>query len=157
MGNNGASPIPRILIVESYGNYIKSLSGHLAGLAPPPQILVAADAETAMARLQTETTDLVIVDSLLRGKMNGFDLCRALRSSASNKHLPIILLLASHLSLERCKGISAGADLLIHRPIVKEELLRMIQLLLESRSEQEGDSHQAATENPPVRRLRSVS
>ncbi len=157
MGNNESTPIRRILIVESYGNYMKSLSSHLAGLVPPPEILVAADAETAMARLQTETADLVIVDSRLRGKMDGFDLCRALRSSESNQHLSIILLLSGHLSLERYKGISAGADLLLHRPVVKEELLRMIQLLLESRSEHEGDSHRAATENPPVRWLRSVS
>lgn len=149
--------IPRIMIVEGYGSNIKSLSSHLEGLALPLQIIAATDAETAMALLQKEPADLAIIDTYLRGKMDGFDLCRALRSSVSNPQLPIILLLAGYLSLERCKGISAGADLLLHRPVIKEELLKMVQLLLGWRVNQAGTSRLATPENKPVQRLRSAS
>jgi DNA-binding response OmpR family regulator len=145
------------MIVESFGNNMKSLSSHLASSALPLEILTATDGEMAIARLQREPADLVIIDTLLRGKMDGFDLCRALRSSTSNQHLPIILLLAGYLSLERSKGISAGADLLLHRPVVKEELLKMIELLVGLRFEQAVNSPVPVPERYPVRKLRPVS
>ncbi len=161
MGDNGHNSVARIMIVESYRSNIKSLSSHLTGLVLPMQIFSATDAEAAMARLQKEPADLVIVDTCLRGKMDGFDLCRTLRSSVSNQHLPIILLLSGYLSLERSKerskGILAGADLLLHRPVVKEELLKMIQLLMGWRPGQAGNSRPAVAEPPPLRRLHSVS
>lgn len=149
--------VARIVIVESYGNNARSLSSHLQGLAIPIKILTVIDGETAIAQLQKETADLLIVDTCLRGRMSGFDFCRTLRSSDSNQNIPIILLLAGYLSLERSKGILAGADLLLHRPIVAEELLRMIQLLLGERFNQTGNSRSAVPENPPVRILRPVS
>ena len=144
------------MIVESFGSNIKSLSSHLAAFPLPLQLLTATDATMAMAQLQQEEVDLVIVASCLRGKTDGFELCRALRSSSSDNRVPIILILSGYLSLERCQGISAGADLLLHRPVVKEELLRMIQVLLGWRFEESGNSRLPAFENHSLRRLYSV-
>jgi len=152
----GESINPRILIVESYGSNTKSILTHLAGSPFPLQIVSVSDAEAATTLIQKEPIDLAIIDTCLRGKMDGFDLCRALRSSASTQQLSIILLLSGYLSLERSKGISAGADLLLHRPVVKEELLRMIQLLLAEELAQVANTQPTAG-IPPVRRLRSVS
>lgn len=148
------------MIVDSYGSYIKSLSSHLAGLPFSFQVIAATDAETALAHLQRESADLVIIDTCLKGKIDGYDLCRALRSSDPNQHLPIILLLAGYLSLERSKGILAGADLLLHRPVVKEELLKMIQLLLAWRFDQTGNGPNepmTVRENHSARRLPPAS
>lgn len=151
MGNNGNGTIPRILIVESFGNHIKSLSKHLEGLALPLQTGAVTDADLALAQLEKETVDLLIIDTCLRGKRDGYDLCRAIRSSTSFQHLPIILLLSGYLSLERARGISAGADLLLHRPIVKEELIKMIQLLLGWRSDRTEKSPHAVPESHSLR------
>lgn len=148
--------ISRIMIVESFGNNIKSLSSHLAGFPLPLQIVPAPDATTAIAQLQGEAADLAIVDSCLRGQTDGFELCRTIRSSLSDNHLPIILMLSGYLSLERFKGMSAGADLLLHRPVVKDELFRMIQLLLGWRLEENINLPPPAMENRPLRRLHSV-
>lgn len=146
----GENFTPQILIVESYGSNTKSISSHLAGLPFPLEVVSATDAQAAIALLQSQPVDLAIIDTGLRGNMDGYDLCHALRSSPSTHQLPIILLLSGYLSLERSKGISAGADLLLHRPVVKEELMRMIQLLLAGYA-------QPMTEDHAVRRLRSVS
>ena len=148
----------RIMIVDGYRGNINSLSGHLAGLAVPPQIITATDPQTAMTRLETESFDLVIIDTCLSGKMDGFDLCRALRLSTSTQPLPIILILSGCLSLERYRGMAVGADLLIHKPIVKEELLKMAQLLLGRKLEQAQSSRPTESASAvPVRKLRSVS
>ncbi len=147
----------RIMIVESFISNARSLSSQLACFPLPVQLLTAIDAPTAMAQLQQEAVDLVIVDSCLRGKTDGFELCRSLRSNWSDDHIPIILILSCYLSLERCKGISAGADLLLHRPVVKEELLRMIQLLLGWRFEESVNSRPQVFEDRSLRRLHVVS
>ncbi|MGH7830156.1 MAG: response regulator [Candidatus Binatia bacterium] len=146
----------RILVVDGYRGNINSLSAHLKGLAVPLQIMTATDYESTIARLQIETLDLLIIDTCLRGRMDGYDLCRALRSSASTQALPIILILSGCLSLERAKGMAAGADLLLHRPIVKQELLKMLQLLLGSKFEQAQNSR-PTPEEASIRILRSVS
>jgi CheY-like chemotaxis protein len=122
--------ICRILIVESYGSNSKSLAGHLTGLDLPVETTQATDAASALKHLEANTIDLVIIDACLRGKMDGYDLCRRLRTTEARKSLPIILLLAGYLSLERDKGINAGADLLLNRPVVKGELVRMIEVLM---------------------------
>lgn len=146
----------RIMIVESFISNARSLSSQLACFPLPVQLLTAIDATTAVAQLQQEAVDLVIVDSCLRGKTDGFELCRSLRSNWSDDHIPIILILSCYLSLERCKGISAGADLLLHRPVVKEELLRMIQLLLGWRFEESVNSRPQVFEDRSLRRLHAV-
>jgi len=120
----GQNSVVRIMIVESYQSNLKSLSRHLASLPIPSQILSATDAQNSVDQLQNQTVDLVIVDASLRGRMDGFDLCRALRSSAATEQIPIILLLSGYFCLERSKGIQAGADLLLQRPVVKEELFK---------------------------------
>lgn len=147
---------PKIMIVESYGSNVKSLSTHLSSFGVPLQVVTAVDAPMAMARLQGEPADLVIIDTLLRGKIDGFELCRNLRSTYFGQNVPIILLLGGTLSLERSKGILAGADLLLHRPVVKEELLKMLQLLLARKLEQ-ADNGRAVAEPIPLRKLHSVA
>lgn len=129
----GASTIglaPRILIVESPQSRLKALFANLDGLCFSPEILSENDPQTALERVKHEDLDLFIIDGYLRGKVDGFELCRALRSSAAGKQVPIILVLSGYLSLERFKAIAAGADLLLYRPIIKEEVIRLTELLL---------------------------
>jgi DNA-binding response OmpR family regulator len=146
----------RILVVEGYLNHTKSIGSHLEGFAQPIELLSATDAETALGLLDKEPVSLLIIDVWLRGKMDGFDLCRAIRSSVANRDLPIILLMSGHLSLERSTGISAGADLLLHRPVVKGELFKMVQLLFELSSTQGAGKVKGTSEGPTIRRLHSV-
>ncbi len=147
----------QILVVEGYLNQTKSIGSHLEGLAQPIELLSATDAETALDLLGKESVSLLIIDVCLRGKLDGFDLCRAIRSSVAIRELPIILLMSGHLSLERSTGISAGADLLLHRPVVKEELFKMVQLLFELRSFQGTGKVKGTSEDRSIRRLHSVS
>ena len=146
----------RILVVDGYLSHTQSIGSHLEGFAQPIQLHSAPDAETALGLLEKEPVSLLIIDVCLRGKMDGFDLCRAIRASVAHRELPIILLMSGHLSLERSTGISAGADLLLHRPVVKGELFRMVQLLFELRSTQGSGKFKGTSEDRSIRRLHSV-
>lgn len=147
--------IPCIMAVESYPDNFKSLSSHLTSLGIPLRVLTEYNADSVLSRLQRETTNLVIIDSCLNGGMDGFDLCRCIRLSDPGHHLPIILLLDSYVSLERSKGILAGADLVLYRPIVKEELSNAINALLGPSLEQ-AEKFCSAVEREPLQRLGSA-
>jgi DNA-binding response OmpR family regulator len=121
---------PRILIVQRYGSNVKSISNQLAALPFKYEILSASDGQDALSLLHRQTADLVIVDALLSGRIDGYELCRSLNTASANPRLAVIMLLAGHLSLERLKGMQAGADLLLHRPVIKEELVNAVLLLL---------------------------
>ncbi len=122
---------PTILVVESYVNQARCLSSKLQGLETSLDLLSAQDAETALSLLEDRTVSLLIINSRLSGHMDGYDLCRTVRSSSVLQQLPVIMLLNSYLTLERTRGISAGADLLLQSPVLKEELYKMVQLLLD--------------------------
>lgn len=146
-----------ILVVEAYLSQTKCLKSHLEGLATAPDVLSVQDAEAALSLLQKQPVNLVIIDTWLKGNLDGFDLCRAIRSSSELRQLPVILLLRGYLSLERSKGISAGADLLLQRPVVKEEMCRMVQLLLEWSSHRTVSTAVAVDQSHYIRRLHSVT
>ncbi len=146
-----------ILVVEGFVNQSKCLSSHLEGLDAPLNILTVHDAGAALSLLENKPVNLLIIDAFLRGNADGFDLCRNIRSSSMFLQVPVILLLAGTLSLERSKGISAGADLLLQRPVVKEELCKMVQLLLEWSSYRTNSTAATVTPGQPPRRLRSVT
>lgn len=150
------SPAPRVLIVESYGANVRSLTSHLTAMPFRLELITAVDADSAVAELGKGAVDLVIIDSVLRGKANGYDLCRAMRAGPSGDNIPIIVLLSGYLSLERSQGISAGADLLLHRPVVKEELARMIQLLLGRRRIGSRKDGKAVSQASPEQRLQAA-
>jgi len=146
-----------VLVVGNFINHTRSISDHLEDLVPSVKVLSVYDSEAALSLLENEPVNLLIIDACLRGNLDGFDLCRTIRSSSQLRHLPVILLLAGSLSLERSKGISAGADLLLQWPVVKEELCKMVQLLLEWNSHRDDITTTTGARVQSLRRLRSVT
>ena len=140
-----------ILVVEGYLSQSKSILSYLEDFDNALSVSSTQDGEGVLPLLEKQSVSLLIVDAHLKGKMDGYDLCKVIRSSSVYSQIPIILLLGGHLSLERSKGISAGADLLLHRPVVKEELFRMGQLLLQL------SANQSKSQSLQTRRLHSVS
>jgi len=132
----GQSVRPRILIAGSYRGQVISIAEYLSELSSQIEVLQAPDGREALALSQNQQMHLFLVDGFLKGPLNGFDLCRAIRSSGDTyRHTPIILMLSGHLITEHARGVSAGADLLLHAPVVKEELWRMVVLLLGAASQ----------------------
>ncbi len=148
---------PIVLVAGSFLNHTRCISDHLEELALSVKVLSVCDVDEALSLLDKEPVNLFIIDACLRGKLDGFDLCRTIRSSSQLRHLPVILLLAGSLSLERSKGILAGADLLLQRPVVKEELCKMVRLLLEWSLNRVDGTATTGARVQPLRRLQSVT
>ena len=88
----------------------------------------AADGAAAMARVKASPPDLVMLDVLMPGP-SGFDVCRRLKGDPSTALIPIVLITALDDSESRVRGIEAGADDFLSKPVNKEELLARVRTL----------------------------
>jgi len=91
------------------------------------RVEAALDAESGMQRFIATDPDLVLVDIMLPGTANGFDLCRSIRQSSN---VPIIVVTARDDSHDVVAGLEAGADDYVTKPFVIKELAARIRALL---------------------------
>jgi DNA-binding response OmpR family regulator len=86
------------------------------------------DADSGLGAALAEEYDLIILDRMLPGSMEGVDVCREIR--AEGNHTPILLLTAKDEVRDRVIGLNAGADDYLPKPFAFEELLARIRALL---------------------------
>jgi DNA-binding response OmpR family regulator len=89
---------------------------------------VAFDGDSGLAHAQNDEYDLIILDRMLPGSIEGLDICKTLR--ASKDHTPILLLTAKDQVRDRVQGLDAGADDYLIKPFAFEELLARVRALL---------------------------
>lgn len=116
-----------ILCVDDMPQNLKLLE---ALLAPSGyEILEAENGEKALKIIQTKNPDLVLLDVMMPD-MDGFEVIRKIRQDERYQQLPIILVTALKEKEDRIKGIDAGCDDFISKPVDKMELLARVRSLL---------------------------
>jgi len=122
---------PVVLIVE--GN--RDMSYYLISVLKEKYILLTdRNGEDAIKTAQEKIPDLIISDAMLP-VLDGFQLCKKIKSSLITNHIPVILLTSNHTKEERIKGIEYGADAFLSKPVYEEELLVVIDQLLSTRKQ----------------------
>jgi len=119
--------IPVILVVDDQLQNIELLEAFLA-----PQgyeILRAFSGEEALTKLGEHAIDLILLDVMMPG-MDGFEVTRRVRENPSFRQLPIMLVTALREMEDHLKGIEAGCDDFISKPVDKVELLARVRALL---------------------------
>jgi class 3 adenylate cyclase/CheY-like chemotaxis protein len=135
-----ASPPGRVLVVDDTPLNVKLLEDLLAFQGY--EVETASNGEDALAMVRMRAPDLVLLDVLLPG-MSGYDVCRALRADPGLTMLPVVMVTALGDRDERVKGIEAGADDFLSRPVNPPELLARVRSLLRIRRLYETVQHQA--------------
>ncbi len=120
-------PIPRILIVDDYPNLVRVLTMRLQ--SEGYEVLSSADGLDGLFKARTESPDLILLDVLLP-KMDGFKICRLLKSDEKRRHIPIIMLTSRARDIDRHTGMEMGADAYMHKPYDPPELLDKIGSLI---------------------------
>ncbi len=84
--------------------------------------------------MEDEWPDIVISDVLMP-VLNGFDLCKRIKSDIKTSHIPVILLTGCNTTDERVKGIMDGADAYIFKPFEVQHLVASVEALLRNRQQ----------------------
>jgi putative two-component system response regulator len=153
MGGNPESPNrTHILIVDDDQNSRMLLR---ALLQPQGYTLsFATNGPEALQQAASATLDLVLLDVMMPD-MDGFTVCERLRSDPRTAEVPIIMVTALDDRTSRVRGIEAGADDFLSKPIDRVELrarvrtitrINRYRLLLDERRRSEEQAHQAAHE-----------
>jgi two-component system KDP operon response regulator KdpE len=90
-------------------------------------VAAASDGKTAIEMLESATYDLLILDIMLPGSLNGFEVCKRIREFSD---IPIIMLTGRAREQDRIRGFDAGADDYITKPFSVEELLLRVKAIL---------------------------
>ena len=133
--------LPRILVVDDTPNNVKLLADILT--AKGYAVTTAASGEEALASIASQPPDLVLLDVMMPG-LSGYDVCRRIRADAPTALLPVVLVTALDPDRERLKGIEAGADDFLTKPINQGELFARVRSLLRVKALQDEVRHQAA-------------
>jgi len=99
------------------------------------QVLIARDGEEALALVDVEEPDLVVLD-IRMPKLDGWEVCRELRKR--ERYTPIIMLTVLGETVEKVKGLSIGADHYFTKPFDPHELIAQIEATLRTVRESRG-------------------
>ena len=117
----------KLLIVDDTPRNVKLLADLLT--VKGYGVATAASGREALEKLQTESPDLVLLDVVMP-EMSGYEVCAAIRANPATAVLPVVMVTALDPSVERIKGIEAGADDFLSKPINQGELLARVKSLL---------------------------
>ena len=110
-----------VLIVEDEKNIVDILRFNLQ--REGYRTLEAYDGEDGLAQAVSASPDLILLD-VMPPKMNGFDVCKSLRSQGSN--VPVIILTAREEESDKVLGLEIGADDYITKPFSMRELIARV-------------------------------
>ena len=91
------------------------------------EVLSARDAKEALETLAIEQPDLVLLDIMLPGDMDGYEVCRRVREFSA---MPVIMLTAKIREVDMLQGFDIGADDYLTKPFNAKELIARVKAVL---------------------------
>lgn len=104
----------RVLVVDDILANVRLLQARLE--AEYFEVLTASSGQEALDICQSERVDVVLLDVMMPG-MDGFDVCRRLKSSPSTLHIPVVMVTALDQVSDKVQGLDSGADDFLTKPV----------------------------------------
>ncbi len=119
----------RLLIVDDHDEILDFLRDELQDKY---LLHLVSDGAVALKVLQEEMIDLVISDVMMPD-LDGFELCKRIKTNALFSHIPVVLLTAKNTLQSKVEGLELGADAYIEKPFSPAHLQAQISSLLSNR------------------------
>jgi two-component system cell cycle response regulator len=116
----------RILIVDDLAPNIKLLEARLS--AEYFDVISATSGPDALAICSEGRCDIVLLDVMMPG-MDGFEVCRRLKSDPATAHIPVVMVTALDQPADRVRGLEAGADDFLTKPVDEIALIARVRSL----------------------------
>jgi two-component system, OmpR family, alkaline phosphatase synthesis response regulator PhoP len=125
----GGLPISRarILLVDDNLQNLELMQAYLEGL--PCQLSTARDGVEAIAAMEHEKPDLVLLDVMMP-RMSGFEVCQKIKSNPSTRDIVVIMVTALHEVGDYERAVECGTDDFLTKPVNKLELVTRVKSLL---------------------------
>ncbi len=119
-----------LLIIDDHSDTLTTIKRVLQREFPRLKLLTATSGEEGLNILSKTPPDVVIVDLALPG-IDGLEVCRQIRLSQTTSYIPIVILTGVHLeSQDKIKGLNAGGDVYLAKPIDQGELVAQVRAML---------------------------
>jgi len=125
---------PRILCVDDEPKILKFLEAIL--VKNEYEVILAENGEEALEKIKKERIDLILSDVTMP-QMDGFELCRKIKEDERYRSIPVVMITGLTAKVDRVKGIEAGAEDFISKPIDAAEVIARVKMLLKAKEKQE--------------------
>lgn len=123
-------PVCTILVADDNLQNLELIEAYLSDL--DCRIVAAADGLETLEKVAQTQPDIVLLDVMMP-KMSGFEVCKKLKSQPATRDIPVLMITSLHESADVERGVDAGADDFLSKPIQKPVLLKRVHLLLKYR------------------------
>lgn len=90
---------------------------------------IAVDGQDTLAKVKSFQPDLILLDVMMP-KLNGFEVCQKLRADPATKKVMVLMVTALNEAGDIERGVNAGTDDFVSKPVNKNELLKRVQFML---------------------------
>ena len=148
----------RILVVDDVDVNVRLLEAKLT--VEYYDVLTCNDGVTALALAAEHQPDLILLDVMMPG-MDGFETCRRLKAEAATRHIPVVLVTALDGRQDRIRGLEAGADDFLTKPIddvilfARVKSLTRLKQVMDELREREESGRRLGVDSDGATRLRS--
>ncbi len=125
-----AKGIPKILIADDNAQNVELLEAYLSGVEC--EIETASDGEETLQVVERFAPDLILLDVMMP-KLSGFEVCRKLRANPRARETLVLMVTALNEPSDFERGVQAGTDDFLTKPVNKVELLCRVKSLLRVR------------------------